>query len=79
MTDDIRQAVSNVVTETIAVLLSASVSLPNVVTMRAVAMPPSVLCYALYETDENQMTIIGLNPDQSPILFDGDAVSVLRV
>jgi prophage DNA circulation protein len=70
---ELRIAVGEVVNETTAVLMRAQVTLPNVVSMRVPGMPPSILCYTLYETDADQMIIIGLNEKQSPVFFDGEA------
>lgn len=67
----IRNQITDLVTQTIEILLREQVALPNVIEMRVPHMPPSVLCYSLYETDENVTTIIGLNPSQPPIMFDG--------
>ena len=72
-----REALSELVNETISVLQNDAVSLPNVTQSKVWEMPASVLTYLLYEGDANLQTIIELNESQSPILLDG-VVNVLH-
>ena len=75
----IRNQITDLVTQTIEILLREQVALPNVIEMRVPHMPPSVLCYSLYETDENVTTIIGNNKVFSDSIQNFSSLPVRRV
>lgn len=72
-----RNRLSGMLSETVAVLQRLEVTLPRVVSFAVPEMPASVLAYMLYDSDDKQQTLVGLNAGQNPILYNG-AVNVLR-
>lgn len=73
---DLRAALSEIMVRTSDVLGNLEVTLPRIVGLDAPDIPASVLSYLLYDTDDKQDTLIGLNVEQPPWLFSG-AVSAL--
>ncbi len=74
---DTRDALTDLVNETIVVLQNSAVTLPNVTKTSVWEMPASVMTYLLYDSDSNLPTIMSLNEAQNPILLDG-VVNVLH-
>lgn len=70
---DIRSQLTDLYTRTATILQNLEVTLPKIETFDVPAVPASVLSYWLYDTDADLDTLVGLNADQPPWLFDGDA------
>lgn len=67
----VRQKLSVLYTGLVSILQKLEVTLPHVGTLDAPVVPASVLSYWLYDTDADETTLIGLNPNLLPMLYDG--------
>lgn len=72
----IAKQIEDVVSSALDVLRRDELQLPKIETMKVTEFPSSVLAYMLYDTDSRVDTLIDLNLDQNPLLFDG-SVNVL--
>lgn len=72
----IRLSTQSLLAEIAAVLAAKRVTLPNVVPLKVYEMPASVMAYMLYDTADDLETIIGLNAGKSPILYDGEVLTL---
>lgn len=76
---DVHRLLRDLLTATSEVLSSVAVRLPRVVTIETVLTPASVLCYELYDSDQDLQTIIDLNMGDeplNPLLYHGPARSL---
>lgn len=64
--------IAKIVTAAMDVLRQQEFQLPNIGDLNVVQFPSSVLSYMLYDSDERTETLVDLNEELNPVLYDGD-------
>lgn len=76
---DVRGQIAELYSRTSGILQDLEVTLPRIAALDVPAIPASVLSYLLYDTDAQLDTLVGLNPNLPPWLYDGRADVLVTV